>query len=402
VESQHQAAPDTSTWKREMTENPVADLASFALFTGAPQHENIPLLRTVLPTHAMAPASNPIDFPTGETIEMPATYRFGGESKSAEDFFVATDTAALLVVHDGVIRHERYALTGGLGVQWISMSVAKSVISALVGIAIAEGHIGGIRDAISDYVPVQPGSAYDGVRIKDVLQMSSGARWNEDYTDPTSPIFQLTAALAGIGTLDEAVATMVGESAPGTLCRYNSGDTQALGALLVRATKRSIADYMHEKLCEPLGLSSEGYWLIDASGMEAAYAGLNLTARDFAKFGELYRNNGVCNRIQVVPAHWVQASVTPDGPHVQSGQPIVGDHHFELGYGYQWWIPPGGRGEFSAIGVYNQFVYVDPTSEVVIVKLSANRAYGTTSEESTNRDHETVAFLQAIARHCGS
>lgn len=182
------------------------------------------------------------------------------------------------------------------------MSVAKSYISALIGIAVEEGHIAGVDRPISDYVRVVPGSAYDGASIKDVFQMSSGARWNEDYTDLESDIFRLEAAMSEDGTLEDFVATMVAEAAPGTVCRYNSGDTQALGQLLVNATGRSIADYMQEKLVEPLGFSAPSYWLVDKSGMEAASAGLVVTARDNATFGELYRNGGTRRGNQIVPA----------------------------------------------------------------------------------------------------
>lgn len=250
---------------------------------------------------------------------------------------------------------------------------------------------------ISDWVRVEPGSAYDGVAIRHVLQMSSGARWNEDYNDPASDVHRLGAAMAGVSTLDEFVAGMVKGGQPGRIRRYNSGDTQALGALLVRATGRSLADYMQEKLVDPLGMTVPGAWLVDEAGMEMAFAGLNLTARDFARIGELYRNDGCWNGRRVVPEAWVRASVTPDSPHLAPGRPMLADHRFALGYGYQWWIPDRDVGEFCAIGIYNQFVYVDPSRGVVIVKLSSNRAYGTSTDESTNRELETVSWLRAIA-----
>lgn len=199
------------------------------------------------------------------------------------------------------------------------------------------------------------------------------------------------------GGLDGFVARMVGESEPRTICRYNSGETQVLGALIARATGRTLTEYMQEKLVEPLGFQSPGHWMTDGLGTEACFAGLTLTARDFARLGELYRNHGEWHGRQVVPAQWVTDSVTVDSPIRASGEPVVGDHRFPLGYGYQWWIPAGDRGDFSAIGVYNQLVYVDPGSRTTIVKLSANRAYGTSGDESTNRDSENVEFLRAIA-----
>ncbi|OPG72115.1 serine hydrolase [Pseudomonas ogarae] len=372
-------------------------LERLGLFSGAPQHETFPRLKDLLPTGKLSPAINPYYFPNGASIKFPDTYNFNGKEKASDSFFEATDTAALLVLKDGEVRYERYALTGGQNVHWISWSVAKSFISALVGIAVDEGHIRSIEDPISNYITVSPNSAYDGVSIKDVLQMSSGARWSEAYNDPDSEIHRLGAAMGGASTLDKFVAEMVRESEPGTVCRYNSGDTQALGSLLVHATKRSITDYMQEKLFGPLGMTSDGYWLLDSAGMEMAFAGLNLTAQDFAKLGELYRNGGVWQGQQIVPAEWVKKSITPDRPHLVSGQPILADHKLPLGYGYQWWIPDGASGEFSAIGIYNQFVYVDPSRGVVIVKLSSNRAYGTTMTEETNREIENIAFLRAIA-----
>ena len=143
-----------------------------------------------------------------------------------------------------------------------------------------------------------------------------------------------------------------------------------------------------------------GYWLLDTVGTEMAFAGLNLVPHDFAKLGELYRNDGVRDGKQVVPADWVRDSTTAGAPHLVPGRPILADHALPVGYGYQWWLPDGDRGEFSAIGIYNQFVYVDPSRGVVIVKLSSNRAYGSTPDESTNREIETIAFLRSIAASC--
>ena len=377
------------------------NMIELALFSGQPQYGNFCRFKDILPVSRMAASSTPHAFADGPVMSLPRAYHFEGKQRSTEAFLTDTDTAAVLVLKDGAVVHERYRLTGGRDVQWISWSVAKSFVSALIGIALTEGAIRSIDDAISDYISIEPGSAYDGVSIRNVLQMSSGARWNEDYADTTSDVHRLGATMAGAMSLDRFVATMVAESAPGTVCRYNSGDTQALGTLLVKATGRSLTNYMREKLVVPLGFESDAYWLVDSTGMEMAFAGLNVTARDFAKLGELYRSNGRWNGQQIVPESWVRASVRADAPHLQPGQPILADHPLQLGYGYQWWLPDGDRGEFSAIGIYNQFVYVDPSRGVTIVKLSANPAYGTSMDESTNREIENVAFLRAIAAALG-
>jgi CubicO group peptidase (beta-lactamase class C family) len=382
-----------------MTERSRQHLSDLGLFTGAPQHEHFCRMHELVGTRAMAPSSAPREWVTGAPVELPEHFSFAGTPWRAADLLAKAETAALLVVQDGVIRHEEYALTGGVAVPWLSMSVAKSFISALVGIAIDEGLIGGTEEPISTYVPVEPGSAYDGVAIRSVLQMSSGARWNEDYHDPDSDVARMAAATSGIGgaSHDTLVATMPREYPPDTVCRYNSADTQALACLVRRATGRPVAGYMHEKLVEPLGFGDPGCWIVDTAGVEMGYAGLNLVARDYAAFGELYRNRGVAGGRQVVPEQWVALSTRSTAPHTAPGQPVLAGMRLPQGYGYQWWLPEGDRGDFMAIGVYNQFVYVDPVSATTIVKLSANRAYGTTADGSGNLDGETIEYLRTIA-----
>ena len=376
--------------------------AALRLFTGVPQHERFDRMHQLLPSSRLTASSVPRRADDGPRVGLPATFDFMGTTVDTEQFIDVTDTAALLVLRDGDVVHEEYRLTGGPEVTWMSMSVAKSFISALVGIAVEQGHIRSIHDSISDYIDAEPGSAYDGVRIKDVLQMSSGARWNEDYSDPTSDIVRLGAAMGPGGSLDRFVATAAPDVPPGTVCQYNSTDTQALGSLLVRATGRSITDYMQEYLYEPLGMENDGYWLLDAVGREMAFGGLNLTARDFAKLGELYRLGGLWHGRQVVPAAWAAASVVPDAPHLEWGRPVIAGGTLPEGYGYQWWLMSGGLDQYSAIGVYNQWVFVSPRHGVTIVKLSATRTYGTTMGEETNYSGTHEAFLHAVAAHADS
>jgi CubicO group peptidase (beta-lactamase class C family) len=380
-----------------MTDAIQANMMDLGLFSGKPQFETFTRFKDLLPTQRMPAAAKPMAFPQGQAKALPETYRHDGQDKSTQALIEETDTAALLVLKDGALVHELYRLSGGPDVQWISWSVAKSFVSAMVGIALDEGHIRSLEDPISAYVAVEPGSAYDGVSIRHVLQMSSGARWNEDYADPTSDVHRLGATMAGAMTLDAFVATMVAEAAPGSVCRYNSGDTQALGSVIVNSTGRSLTDYMQEKLVEPLGFEHDAYWLVDGNGREMAFGGLNVTARDFAKLGELYRQQGNWHGRQIVPQDWAVASVRADAPHLQPGKPVLADHPLDMGYGYQWWLPDGDRGEFSAVGIYNQFVYVDPSRGVTIVKLSANPAYGTSMAESDNREMENIALLRSIA-----
>ena len=366
-----------------------------SLFTGAEQIENFNSMHEMFPVNVLPPAPQSLQFEPGVAAPLPTSFMYRGAEVQTSEFITRTDSGALLVLKDGKITFEQYWQTGGRDQTWLSMSVAKSFISALIGIAVDQGLIGDITEPVTDYVPELAGSAYDNVRIKDILQMSSGASWNEDYGDPESDINRFGRVFALGGSMNEFAATLVPDLPPGTYNRYNSTDTQVLGMLLTKVTGRSVNDYMIEMLWHPMGAENVGYWLTDAEGMEMAFGGLNITARDYAKLGEMYRMGGALNGQQIVPADWVQASITPDAPHLMPGDNPQSD--WPIGYGQQWWIPEGDVGEFMAIGVYNQFIYVAPESNTVIVKLSANSAYGTPDDPDASSEFESLELFRAIA-----
>lgn len=367
------------------------------MFRGVDEARNFADMRSIFPVRVVRTAGPRLLPHAVHPIELPESYRYEGATRRTQDLLDETDTSGLLVLRDGEVVHERYALGSGPDTRWISWSVAKSFVSALVGIAVDEGRIRSIEEPITRYVPELAGSAYDGVAIRDVLQMSSGAAWNEDYGALDSDITRFGFAMAFGGSMDAFAATLVREHEPGTYNRYNSIDTQVLGMLLVRATGRSLAALLEEKLWQPLHMEHDAYWLLDDAGMELALGGLNATLRDYARFGELYRNQGRFEGRQLVPASWARASVRADAPHLQPGENPQSE--WILGYGYQWWLPGVEPGEFSAIGVYNQFIYVSPRHGVVIAKTSANRHYG--RDETTDRELETLAFFRAVAAAAG-
>lgn len=364
------------------------------LFTGAEQMQNFNRMHRMFPVKTMPAAAQPNPFALDSPIELPKNFIFRGELVETAEFLTRTDTGAMLVIQDGKINFEQYWQSGGQNETWLSMSVAKSFISALMGIALEQGHIRDINEPITAYVPELAGSAYDNVPIKDILQMSSGASWNEDYGDPASDISRFSRNFALGGSMNKFTATLTSEFPSGTYNRYNSTDTQALGMLLTNAVGRPIFEYMSEMLWQPMGAENHAHWMTDSEGMEMAFGGLNATARDYAKLGEMYRLGGRLNGRQIVPAQWVQASITPDAPHLIAGDNPASD--WPLGYGFQWWIPEGDRSEFMAIGVYNQFIYVAPEANKVIVKLSANSAYGTPDDENAASEFESIEFFRAI------
>lgn len=363
-------------------------------FTGVPQSENFANIKNLLPVREMAASTDPQPWAAGEPLQLPETFEYEGRQVNTEQFLADSETSALLILQDGRVRYENYWGVGGADVQWLSMSVAKSWVSALVGIAVAEGKIRSIEEPISDYIDVAPGSGYDGVAIADVLRMSSGARWDEDYSNLDSDAVRLAhATQLPHGSLDDFVANMARDVEPGTLCRYNSADTQALGELLVKATGEDLARYMHRKLVQPLGFEQPAYWILDGQGRELAFAGVNMTARDFARLGELYRAGGFWNGVEVVPSAWVTQSLTVHSPVQAPGAVRIGDETLPVGYGQQWWLDPDGT--FQAQGVYNQTIHVDPVRRVTVVKLSATRKYGNKDDTITPVDE---AFVPAMAR----
>ena len=365
-----------------------------SLFSGSDQHQKFNRVYELFPTSNLAPSNNPSSFEIESMIELPNSFVYESRSVDVNEYLDRTDVSALLILKDGKIRYENYWLTGGREVKWISMSVGKSFVSALIGIALDQGHIKSIQDPVTIYVPQLKDSAYDGVSIKDILQMSSGASWNEDYGDPNSDINRSVRIFALGGSLDEFAASLTNENEPGTFNRYNSTDTQVLGMLLREATGTSVTEFMQKMLWDPIGAEDNAYWLLDSENMEVAYGGLNATARDYAKLGELYRLRGRMNNKQIIPEKWVDESVRPDAPHLMPGENPMSD--YPLGYGYQWWIPDE-SGDYMAIGVYNQFIYVSPKNNSVVVQLAANKIYGVDAIDTTVSEFESIAFLRTLA-----
>ena len=328
--------------------------------------------------------------------ELPASFRYGDRVFDTEQFLAEQQTTGLLVLHGDTILLERYAHGLTPAGHHIAWSVTKSVVSALFGIAVSEEHVPDIQVPVTHYLPELAGSGYDGVPIKDVLQMSSGVRFDEDYGDPFSDINRMGPSMA-VGSLLDFAASLKRERPPGTRQHYVSVDTQVLGEILVRATGRHLADYASEKLWKPLGMEFDAIWLVDGTGMEWAFGGLNASLRDLARFGWLYLNGGRRNGRQIVPQAWVTASVTPDAPHLVPG-PKPGTTE-TMGYGYQWWIPAEPRGDFMALGVYGQTIYVDPGTRLVVVKNAVDLDF---QQNDFENEQIALALWRAIAADLGA
>jgi len=322
------------------------------------------------------------------------SYVYNGKTGKITDWIERTDTTGLLVIKDGRIVSEQYYDGNQKSTRWISMSVSKSFVSFLIGVAYEDGKIADLQDPVDKYVPMLKGSGYEGVSLKNVLQMSSGVKFTEDYGDLKSDIVRLIASFTS-GSLNEFVSKLKNEREPGTYNKYVSADTQVLSMVLAKATGKSLTEYMQEKLWSRLGAEDNAEWLTDPGGTEMAFGGLNATLRDYAKLGQLYLNKGRNFKgEQLVSENWVKASVTPDAPHLMPGRdnPNSG---WPMGYGYQWWIPENPEGDFAAIGIYGQFIYIHPGYNVVIAKTSAYVDYNNSGDEM---EFEAMEAFRAIAK----
>lgn len=340
----------------------------------------------------LSKSETPFAFPQKANSQLPKRFEHEKENYDISNYLDSSYTQGLLVIQSDTIVYENYWRGQKIDSKHISWSVAKSFTSALFGIAMEEGYIKSVEERVESYVPELKGSGFEGVKIKDVLEMSSGIGFDETYSDPESDINRWWNGFINGASQDAFAATLKNEMAPGTYNRYVSINTHVLGMILVRATGKSITEYMQEKLWEPLGTEHDAYWLTDANGMEMVLGGLNASLRDYAKMGQLYLHKGRFRNKQLVPAEWIKESVHPTEEHLQPNSKHSASPEF--GYGYQWWIPNGEEGEMMAIGVFNQYIYINPTTETVIVKNSANQNY----YDATNPYRSSIVHLELFRK----
>ena len=284
------------------------------------------------------------------TLEEARTYAF------AE----GRNTQGVVVVRDGVIVAEWYGEGAGPDSWVASWSVAKSFASATVGIAIEQGLIPGVDEPMTTWYPEFAGTERADMTLRDVLQMGSGLDWVEDY-DP-SAIGESDIIRMVTGERDQLAyaASQPAEVAPGTRWSYSSGDTMLLSGVLEQATGMAADEYATDVLFEPLGLDRAEWWR-DGGGHTLTYCCFDSTSRDFARFGQLYLQDGRWGDDQVVPEDWVEESLVPSDASEQAGEP----------YGYQWWLgEPDGIDEdvFAAVGHDGQWIYVIPDLDMVVVR----------------------------------
>lgn len=320
----------------------------------------------------------------------PIHFDIRGHHFDLYDYLATNRVAGILVLKDGKIAFEDYELGIDANTHWISFSMAKSIASTLVGVALVDGAVSSLDDPVVRYVPALKGSAYDGVSIRQILTMSSGVHWDEMYTDPNSDRRKvLELQIAGKpGEVLRYMASLPRAAAPGSVWNYSTGETFVLGAVVEGATHRPLAEYLSEKIWSPAGMEQDATWWVDGpNGLAWAGSGIGATLRDYGRFALIAADGGRLHGRRIVPEGWFgEAGI----PHTIGGN--------KVDYGYMWWIPPQSTpihvGAFEAIGIFGQYMYVNPRERLAIVVLSARPKPVDGSRDELQDD---AAFFAAVA-----
>lgn len=308
------------------------------------------------------------------------TFDFHGKAYDIDGWMKAYNVSGVLVLKDGQVVLEKYGLGRGPEDRWTSFSVAKSVTATLVGAAIKDGKIKSLNDPVTDYIPELKGSGYDGVTVRHLITMSSGVKWNEDYTDPNSDV-----AKAGMSVLEPGVNPIVSymrrlprEQPPGQFV-YKTGETDLAGILVSNAVGKPIGDYLSEKVWAPYGMEQDAIWMLDPGGHERGGCCMSMTLRDYARIGLFILGDGKVDGASVVPEGWTAEATSALLPTGDPGE----------GYGYFWWTKDDGS--YAAVGIFGQAIITYP-KENLIIAINAAWPRAGSPELYEQRD----AFVQAV------
>ena len=235
-------------------------------------------------------------------------------------------------------------------------TVAKSFTSTLAGAAFRDGYIKSLDDKVSAYIPGLKGSVYDDVTVRQLLTMTSGVKWNEDYSDPSSDVALFNKHQADPG-MDVSVSYMrqLSREAPaGAKWLYKTGETNLLGVLVSQATGKTLSEYLSEKIWKPFGMEQDAVWMLGSTGHEISGCCISATLRDYARFGQFIAEGGKVHGKSILPADWLPQATTKRADIGAPGR----------GYGYQWWTYDDGS--FAASGIFGQSIFIDPKRKLVI------------------------------------
>ncbi|KDA02191.1 serine hydrolase domain-containing protein [Hyphomonas oceanitis] len=330
----------------------------------------------VIESHEIAAGDTAHPLPDGEPLVL---------DMDMDAYLASNRTAGLVILQDGKVRLERYALGFDDDGRWTSFSVAKSLTSTLVGAAIRDGAIKSLNDPVSDYIDELSGSAYADVTVEQLLTMTSGIAWNEDYDDPNSDVAQFDKHPAETGKSATAtyMATLPRAHPPGEVWNYSTGETNLIGILVIRATGKPLAEYLSEKVWQPYGMQQDASWLLGNDGYEISGCCIQAAVRDFARFGQFILDGGAVNGQPVLPEGWLEKATQKQVSYGAAGE----------GYGYQWWT--WDDGSFQADGIFGQGIFIDPARRLVI---ASNSSWTSALGDKDGEFEARKAFYKAVQK----
>ncbi|TWU28532.1 serine hydrolase domain-containing protein [Bythopirellula polymerisocia] len=342
----------------------------------------------LFPARTVPRSLAPMPLPPAAVPLVNVSFQVGNKAYDLIDYLYINKIAALLVLKEGRVKLELYRFGNSARTRWMSMSVAKSITSTLIGSAVKQGYIESLTDDVTEYVPSLSGSAYDGVTIRDVLMMSSGVGWSEEYTDPASDRRRLLEAqIAQVpGGALAVMKSLPRVAEPGTVNNYNTGETQVAAEVLRGAVGQTLAKYLSERIWSKFGMEADAnWWLESPDGIEIGGSGFSATLRDYGRFGQFLLNGGRAGGEAILPSYWIREATTPKV--LKGGTPLE--------YGYLWWTgtTPASRedGAYMAIGIHGQTLYVNPVAKVVVV------AWGARPEPMAEYAIDDWLFCDAVA-----
>jgi CubicO group peptidase (beta-lactamase class C family) len=323
-------------------------------------------LDRLLPHYTLTKAASPLPLP--KTASEPRIeYRFENRTLTLDDFLARQRITGLLVIKDGEILLERYQYDRTPAHRFVSHSVAKSIVSMAVGMALAEGKIASLDDLVSKYVPKLAGSPYGETSIRNVLRMSSGVPFNEVY-DGKDDLTRFSILRGSQGSIEALRAFGSREVEQGTRFHYASSETVILAVLLRAVTGTTLSEYLTGRLWQPMGAGADATWVRSRDGLEIASGSFNAVLRDYGRLGVLLANDGAVGDKQVVPKDYL-LEATDWHRQPDAFAPRKATSYF--GYGYQFWTYPGEKRRFALLGVYGQSIFVDPELKLVMVITAA-------------------------------
>jgi CubicO group peptidase (beta-lactamase class C family) len=323
------------------------------------------------------------------------SYSFNSDRLSIEDYLGRNPTTGLLIAKDDTILYEHYQYARSDSDRFLSQSMAKTITAMLIGIAISEGKIKSIDDLVLAYVPGLAKTEYGKTSIRDLLHMSSGVAFTENY-DGLDDVARLWGDLFGEPGKDpiSSVAQFNRRvTPPGIKWHYASVETEILGLVLRAAIGRPVADYLRDKVWQAIGAEADASWAVDGTGQEVTFCCFNAVLRDYARLGRLLAHDGAWEGRQLIPRQWLVDATTVRATDGYLA-PRVATPFF--GYGYQVWLFPGEQRRFALLGVRGQMILVDPASKLVMVHTAVRQK---PSDRASNA--EIIALWLAVVDHLG-